>query len=98
MERKKYAPQRKVGVDIVRSLFGVKLDLKVADAMLATTSHFTEGVHKYKAFRYDLDVRDYEGILEWINEYTPNPDGKLYESECSSLPKTGALFTLSRCA
>ena len=32
----------------------------------------------YKASRYDLELRDYEGILEWINEYRPNPDGKLY--------------------
>ena len=78
IECKKYAPERKVGVGIVRALFGVKADLHVANAMLATTSHFTKGVGEYKASRYDLELRDYEGILEWINEYKPNPDGKLY--------------------
>ena len=78
IECKKYRKDRPVGVDIVRGLFGVKLDLKVANAMLATTSHFTKGVHDYKASRYDLELRDYEGILEWINEYRPNPEGKLY--------------------
>ena len=46
--------------------------------MLATTSHFTAGVHKLKASSYDLELKDYEGILEWINEYQPHPDGKLY--------------------
>ena len=27
------------------------------------------------------ELRDYEGILDWINEYKPNPDGKLYIRE-----------------
>ena len=78
IECKKYAPERKIGVDIIRGLFGVKMDLKVANAMLATTSHFTRGAMDYKASRYDLQLRDYQGILEWINEYRPNPEGKLY--------------------
>ena len=78
IECKKYREDRKIGVDIVRGLFGVKLDLKVANAMLATTSYFTQGAEAYKASRYDLELKDYEGILEWINEYRPNPDGKLY--------------------
>lgn len=78
IECKKYAPERKIGVDIIRGLFGVKLDLNVANAMLATTSHFTGGAMNYKASRYDLQLRDYEGILEWINEYRPNPHGRLF--------------------
>ncbi len=78
IECKKYREDRKIGVDIVRSLFGVKLDLKVMGALLATTSYFTKGAMDYKASRYDLQLRDYEGILEWVNEYRPNPEGKLY--------------------
>ena len=31
-----------------------------------------------KASHYDLELKDYEGILELINEYRPNPDDKLY--------------------
>jgi len=27
---------------------------------------------------HDLALRDYEGILEWINTHRPNPDGGLY--------------------
>ena len=46
--------------------------------MLATTSHFTRGVMEYKASRYDLELKDDEGILEWINAYRPNPEGRLY--------------------
>ncbi len=78
IECKKYAEHRKVGVDIVRALFGVKGELQVANAMLATTSHFTRGVHDYKASRYDLELKDFEGVLGWINEYKPHPGGKLY--------------------
>lgn len=81
IECKKYAPERKIGVEFIRGLFGVKLDLKVANAMLATTSHFTRGAQAYKASRYDLQLRDYEDILEWIDEYRPNPNGKLYIKE-----------------
>lgn len=78
IECKKYSIENKVGIDIVRGLYGVKMDLRVANAMLATTSHFTEGVHKYKSSRYDLELRDFEEIIEWINHYCPNSDGKLY--------------------
>ncbi|MBA7631880.1 hypothetical protein ES703_39417 [subsurface metagenome] len=78
IECKKYSPSNKVGVDIVRALYGVKYDLKVANAMLATTSWFTEGVRAFKASRYDLELRDYQGIVEWLNQYRPHPDGRLY--------------------
>ena len=79
IECKKYAAHNKVGIDIARALYGTKLLLHPeANAMLATTSHFTKGVHDLKASRYDLALRDYEGVLEWINEYKPNPNGRLY--------------------
>ncbi len=78
IECKRYDPRNKVGIDIVRALYGVKADLRVANMMLATTSHFSKDVHAFKASRYDLSLYDYEGILEWLNIYKPNPTGKLY--------------------
>lgn len=78
VECKKYAPDNKVGIEIVRGLWGVKQDLRIANAMLATTSKFTSGVHQFKSSRYDLELRDFEGIVDWLQEYKPNPDGKLY--------------------
>ena len=56
----------------------MKLDLRVANAMLATTSYLTRGVKDFKAPRYDLELKEYEGILDWINTFRPNPNGKLY--------------------
>jgi HJR/Mrr/RecB family endonuclease len=80
IECKKYGPENKVGVEIVRGLWGVKQDLRIANAMLATTSYFTRGVHEFKSSRYDLELRDYDGILKWLSEYKPSSDGKLYLS------------------
>lgn len=78
IECKHYKAERKVGIEIARSLYAVKTELHVGMAMLATTSCFTEGVKDFSASRYDFELRDFEGILEWINEYRPNPNGRLY--------------------
>jgi len=78
IECKKYAAENKVGVGIVRALYGVKSNLKVANALLATTSYFTKGAKDFKASRYDIELKSYADILEWINEYRPNPNGRLY--------------------
>ena len=79
IECKRYAAERKVGVDIVRALYGSNVLLGGENnLMLATTSFFTKGVYDIKASRYDLELKDYEGILDWVNTYQPNPNGKLY--------------------
>lgn len=78
VECKRYAPDRKVGINVARSLYGVKTDLRVANALLATTSSFSKGVTDFAASRYDFALRDFEGILEWINHYRPHPGGRLY--------------------
>ena len=68
VECKKYSAERRVGVGIVRALYGLKTELRgVGNAMLATTSGFTRNAKAYKASRYDLDLRDYQDILHWIN-------------------------------
>jgi hypothetical protein len=57
--------------------------------LLATTSYFSLEVQKYKASRYDLALRDYEGIVEWLNTYRPNPGGRLspkIHKRCRSFP------------
>lgn len=78
IECKKYSPENKVSIDIVRALYGIKSNLRIANALIATTSYFTKGANDFKASRYDIELKDYESILEWINQYHPNPNGKLY--------------------
>ena len=46
--------------------------------MLATTSRFSAVARELEASRYDLALKDYEAILEWLNEYKPHPGGKLH--------------------
>ncbi len=78
IECKKRPREKKVGVDIVRGLYGIAKVPAGASALLATTSDFSNGAGDYKASRYDLELKDFEGVLEWINTYRPNPDGKLH--------------------
>jgi len=90
IECKKWAKDRLVGVDIVKTLYGTMNDLRVGAAMLATTSHFTKGAKEFKASRYDFELRDYEAIIEWLNAYHPNPEGKLVIKDCKLvLPGVG---------
>ena len=78
IECKKWRRDRPVGIGVVRQLYGTKVKLEVANMMLATTSFFSQQVHKEQLSRYDLELRDYEAILEWINAYKPHRDGRLY--------------------
>lgn len=81
VECKRYSRERKVGVDIARSLYAVKGDLRVANAMIATTSFFTSGVVDFKNSRYDFHLRDFRSLVDWLQQYRPTPDGRLYLRE-----------------
>lgn len=78
VECKKYRSDRPVGIEIVRSFWAVKTDLRVPNGLIATTSYFTKGAEQFKASRYDLALRDFESIVDWINCYRPHSDGRLY--------------------
>jgi restriction system protein len=79
VECKRYRKEHKVGVDIVRALYGTR-DLAVPGGMLmlATTSYFSKDAIALKESRYDLQLKDYEAVLDWIDSYRPNPNGRLY--------------------
>jgi len=77
VECKRYARNRKVGIEIARSLYGTRVVQNGANALLVTTSSFTKGVRDYKASRYNMELRDYHGVLDWINTYRPNPKGSI---------------------
>ncbi|GGZ32232.1 restriction endonuclease [Asticcacaulis endophyticus] len=70
IECKKYAPQNKVGVGLVRSLFGVQMNEGANKAILATTSEFTAGAKKFAATKHTaewfLDLKDYNHVMDWI--------------------------------
>ncbi|MEZ5649438.1 MAG: restriction endonuclease [Burkholderiaceae bacterium] len=67
IECKKYGPENKVGVGVVRALCGVKEQVKVANAMIVTTSTFTSGAVEMGTSRWDLSLRDHEDVLDWVS-------------------------------
>jgi len=62
IECKKYHEGNKVGVELVRALYGVKHLVGASNALLATTSFFTRGAKQIKASRYDIDLKDFQRL------------------------------------
>jgi len=67
IECKRYSPSHKVGVELVRALYGVTAHEKATKGILATTSTFTRGA---KAFfndhLWELEPRDFDGVVDWV--------------------------------
>ena len=79
VECKRYNEHRRVGVNIIRELFGVRTLLKSnSNLMLATTSDFTRGVTDIKASEYDLELVDYKRLVNWLKKYRPRTSGGLH--------------------
>ena len=70
IEVKKYRPDRPVGIELVRSLYGVVCDEDASHGTLITTSSFGSDARKFEArHRYRLSLRDYTHVIEWIRRY-----------------------------
>ncbi len=69
VECKKYAPHRKVGIEVARQLFFVKSELNVSNAIIATTSDFTKGVYDFRSRRLDFDTKNLGNIVDWCKNY-----------------------------
>jgi len=70
IECKRYAPERPVGVEIVRALYGVAAAERASCAVLATTSYFTNGAKEFaKAVEYQFSLRDYADLNAWLRQY-----------------------------
>lgn len=68
IECKRYAPPNKVGVELVRALYGVVCDERATKGILATTSSFTSTAEDFVAEHvWELELRDYKGIADWIS-------------------------------
>lgn len=70
VECKKYAPNRPVGVGIVRNLVGTINTDRVNGGILATTSFFTRDARKFvldNKFDYQIKMHDYNKIQQLLN-------------------------------
>ena len=73
VECKRYS-EEKIGIDIIRSLMYVVGEQKANKGIIATTSYFTRDarLHQQSVHPYQLDLRDKNDILGWIQEYGEN--------------------------
>lgn len=70
IECKRYSPSNKVGVQPVRSLFGVVQSKRASKGILVTTSSFTKPANIFiQDNQLQLEGRDFTGILEWLKNY-----------------------------
>lgn len=67
VECKRYIPPNKVGVDVVRSLYGVLQSKKATAGIIATTSSFTSDACEFqKENKHQLELHDYIALQEWL--------------------------------
>jgi len=59
----------RIGIEPVRQLLFLHSHHRVTKSCLATTSFFTKGALELaNQYKWQLELRDYEGIKEWINK------------------------------
>ncbi len=67
VEVKRYSPERKVGVGLVRSLYGVVEEKRANCGVLVTTSHFTEPARSFQAtIGSRLSLKDFNDLKKWL--------------------------------
>jgi restriction system protein len=70
VEAKKHRRDRKVGIDLVRTLYGTLCDYQANSAMLVTTSSFTPDAKEFqRKHQYQLSLKDYVNVVDWIKRY-----------------------------
>jgi restriction system protein len=70
VEAKHYRASNKIGVSLVRNLYGTLCDYQANSAMLVTTSSFSKDARMLQQkHRYQLKLNDYTDVAEWIQAY-----------------------------
>ena len=70
VEAKHYRSDRKVGVSLVRELYGTLCDFQANSAMLVTTSSFSKDAHDLQEkHKYQLSLKGYTDVAKWIQKY-----------------------------
>jgi HJR/Mrr/RecB family endonuclease len=70
VEAKHYREDRKIGVSLVRTLYGTLCDYQASSAMLVTTSSYSKDAYALQQkHKYELSLRDYTDAAVWIQRY-----------------------------
>ncbi len=72
IQAKRYNPDRPVGVEIVRSLYGLRLLRSASQVVLVTSSHITKDAKRefQRVIPWELDFIERDRILEWCKTYS----------------------------
>lgn len=70
VECKRYIPPNKVGVEIVRSLYGVVQIKRATAGAIVSTSFFTQGAEEFQRdVHHQLHLHDYVVLQRWISDF-----------------------------
>jgi len=70
VECKKYSQDRKVGVGVVRGVYGVQRIQRANKSLIVTTSYFSKDARLlHEGIRHEMELRDYDGLKEWLGRY-----------------------------
>lgn len=70
VECKRYSPDNKIDVGLIRQVIGVHAIHKPAKSIIVTTSFFTKNaIKEAKTFEHQLDLKDFNDIKQWLQEY-----------------------------
>lgn len=70
IECKRYSDKRKVGISAVQRLHGVVTGKMATSGILVTTSWLSPEAEKFiDEHKWQLNKRDYDGLLEWLRMY-----------------------------
>jgi hypothetical protein len=70
VEAKRYRQDRKLGVGLVRSLYGTLHDYQANSAMLVTTSTYSKDAYALQQkHKFQVSLKDYADVAGWIQDY-----------------------------
>ena len=70
-ECKKYSPDNKVGVEVVRGLYGVTEAQRANQGLIITSSFFTKDAQQEQLrIGNRIGLKDYNDLVEWIKPYS----------------------------
>ena len=74
IECKRYSHRNKVGVEIVRGLYGVVEQERATSGLVVTTSYFTKGAVEYQQdLQYRMALADRDRLQQFMKEYKNAP-------------------------
>jgi len=81
VECKHYRSDRKVGVDVLRGLYGVKESLGFSQSVLVTSSTITAEAKRFAQTHPGIQLVDRGTLLQWFVQYKPRRSSKAYVAD-----------------